>query len=260
LLDRIPQLLYIMSLSHSGSTLLDVLVSGHTRAMSVGEAKRFSPLNSSRMSCSCEVDLVWECPFWREVDAVLRRSELSLKTIDLCGGDDPTFALHNREFYRAVRQVTARDCIVDSSKSFDRFRRLEESGEFEITPIHLVRSPHGVVYSHLKKGRDWVQTARNYTRQYRQIRAFLEGHAHEFVRYERLAEDPARVLRDLMPRLGLSFELEQLDWAARERHNCGGNRMRRSRSSSIRVDHEWKTGLRAWQKAAVSVLTYSTRH
>ena len=60
-----------------------------------------------------------------------------------------------------------------------------------------------------------------------------------------------------MPRLGLAYQPAQLDWAGRERHNCGGNRMRRATTSEIRLDTRWKTGLSRWQKFvadAVNVL------
>jgi hypothetical protein len=59
--------------------------------------------------------------------------------------------------------------------------------------------------------------------------------------------------------LGLPFEEEQLDRAGRERHNCGGNRMRCSRSSEIRADDAWKEGLAGWQKLAVGLLTRRAR-
>ena len=110
-----PHILYIMSVSHSGSTLLDLLVSGHSQALSVGEAKRFSPTNSLRMSCTCQVKLVWDCPFWRQVDSTLQRSSsLTLRTLDLCGGDDRVFVDHNRAFYAAVGQVTGRVDALDA--------------------------------------------------------------------------------------------------------------------------------------------------
>jgi hypothetical protein len=255
-----PRILYIMSVSHSGSTLLDLLVSGHSQALSVGEAKRFSPTNSLKMSCTCQVELVWDCPFWGQVDSTLQRSSsLTLKTLDLCGGDDQVFVHHNRAFYTAVAQVTGRNVIVDSSKNFKRLRRLLSAGEFDLLPIHLRRQPPAVVYSHVKKGRHWLRCSLDYRKQDRRTRALLKGVDHAVVRYEELATRPEGVLKDLMPRFGLDFESQQLDWAGRERHNCGGNRMRHSSSSAIRVDREWQTGLKSWQKTAVGLLTYSAR-
>ena len=255
-----PRILYIMSVSHSGSTLLDLLVSGHSQALSVGEAKRFSPTNSLKMSCTCQVKLVWDCPFWGQVDSTLQRSSsLTLRTLDLCGGDDRVFVDHNRAFYAAVGQVTGRNVIVDSSKDFRRLRRLLSAGEFDLKPIHLRRQPPAVVYSHMKKGRNWLRCSLDYRKQDRRIRALLEGVDHAVVHYEELATRPEGVLKDLMPRLGFAFESQQLDWAGRERHNCGGNRTRRSSSSAIRLDREWQTGLKRWQKTAVSLLTHSAR-
>jgi Sulfotransferase family len=251
-----PRITYIMSMSHSGSTLLDVLVSGHSQAVSVGEAKRFNPDSKAKMACSCESDLVWDCPFWGRVDAALQGSGLSLRGLDLEGGDDDSFVRHNRAFYRAVQEITGKPVIVDSSKNLKRLRRLLCLGEFDVLPIHLIRKPHGVVYSHLRKERSWVRCALDYRKKNQRTRALLRDVDHELVHYEELAADPEAVLVRLMPRIGPEYEPQQLDWAGVERHNCGGNRMRRSESSSIRVDRNWEKGLPAWQKAAVSLLTY----
>ena len=251
-----PRIVYIMSMSHSGSTLLDVLLSSHSQAVSVGEAKRFSPNSKAKMACSCESDLVWDCPFWARVDTVLQGSGLSLRRLDLEGGDDDNFVEHNRAFYLAVQEVTGKPVILDSSKNLKRLRRLLSLGKFDLLPIHLIRKPHGVVYSHLRKERSWVRCALDYRKKNQRTRMLLRDVDHELVRYEELAADPQATLERLMPRIGLEYDPQQLDWAGVERHNCGGNRMRRSESSSIHVDRNWETGLPAWQKAAVSVLTY----
>ena len=65
---------------------------------------------------------------------------------------------------------------------------------------------------------------------------------------------PARVLSALMARLGLEFMPRQLDWSGRERHDAGGNRMRR-RPADIRLDIHWKHGLNVWQKVGISVFS-----
>lgn len=249
-------ILYIVSLSHSGSTLLDLLVSSHGDAVSVGEAKRYSRRIRSPMNCTCRAPTVWECPFWQRVDAELGDMGLvSLRSIDLCGGDDEIFVAHNIGFYQAIRKITGRRTIVDSSKNEKRLLRLLRLRPVDVRPVHLIRRPHGVVYSQVKKGRDWVRCSLDWAKKTRRTRRLLQEFEHQIVRYEELATDPARVLQELMPRLGLSFEEQQLEWAGRERHNCGGNRMRRSSSSDIRLDEGWRDGLNPWQKAGVSVLT-----
>lgn len=254
------KLVYITGLGHSGSTLLDLLISGHDQAFSVGEAKNFNPRLAPATNCSCEVKRVLDCPFWARVGAALRTaSGIGLPELDLTATSRSKFIEHNVAFYRAVQSVVGKRVIVDSSKSPSRLLRLSEAGCFDVFPIHLLRRPHGVVYSNVKKGRGWFHCALGYSKNFRRARAALRGRDHAVVRYERLASEPASVLRELMPRIGLQFDERQLEWTGRERHNCGGNRMRRSTSGDIRPDESWQDGLTFWQKTVIRVVTVRAR-
>jgi hypothetical protein len=253
------RIVYIAGMTHSGSTLLDLLISGHSQVVSVGEAMRFSRGNRAPMTCTCDAESVWECPFWLQVDARIRdESGLSLRKIDLCDGEDGRLRDHNLLFYRAVQAVSGQSLIVDSSKKDRRLQRLLGLG-LPLLPIHLVRQPHGVVYSHVKKGRSWLRSSLSYSKKTRRTRSILSGHPHSVMRYEELAARPSEILAGLMAELDLPFEEGQLDWAGKDRHNCGGNRMRRSRSSTIRTDDAWVEGLPGWQKLAVGLLTRRAR-
>lgn len=250
-----PKLVYIVSLGHSGSTLLDLLISGHPAVATAGEAKNLNPRRMSRRRCHCG-QRVSECPFWQRVAAVLwERHQLPFGALDLESGCDATFEMHNLALFSAVREVTGRDIIVDSSKNVERLRRLLDTGRFDIRPIHLVRAPHGFVYSNIRKGRhNWIAQSRIYASGLKWARTLLRDVNHAYVRYEELAVAPARVLSVLMPRLGLEFTPRQLDWSGRERHDAGGNRMRRG-PAGIRLDDGWKSGLSLWQKLGISLVS-----
>lgn len=250
-----PKLIYIVSLGHSGSTLLDLLISGHPAVATAGEAKNISPLRASRRRCHCG-ERVSECPFWQRVAAVLRdRHELHFQDLDLESGCDATFEAHNLALFAAVHEVTGRRIIVDSSKNIERLRRLLDTGRFDIHPIHLVRAPHGIVYSKIRKGHQgWIAQSRRYARGLKNARTALRDIDHAYVRYEELAVHPARVLSELMSGLGLEFMPRQLDWSGRERHDAGGNRMRRG-PAEIRLDDGWKRGLGFWQKLGIGLVS-----
>ena len=51
-----------------------------------------------------------------------------------------------------------------------------------------------------------------------------------------------------MQTIGLSFQQAQLNWAARERHNVGGNGMRRGSTSELILDDNWRYQLTLLQK------------
>jgi hypothetical protein len=66
------RILYILAASHSGSTLLAMLLGGHPDVCTVGELKLSAIGDASRYRCSCGRLLV-ECPFWGGVEADMRR-------------------------------------------------------------------------------------------------------------------------------------------------------------------------------------------
>lgn len=249
------KLVCIVSMGHSGSTLLDLLISGHPDVVGVGEVKNLSPAKATGAHCCCG-ERVWECPFWDRVAEVLsERSGLRFRDLDVESRDDGTFEAHNHAFFSAVGEVTRRHVIVDSSKGLRRARRLLATDHFDVAIIHLVRGPHGVVYSHLSRGRHrWIANSRSYARRLKRTRERLRDIDHVRVRYEELAADPVGVMSVLMPSLGLDFQRRQLDWSGHERHDCDGNPMRLG-SGAIRLDRGWKSGLNVRQKFGISVFS-----
>jgi len=253
-----PTIVYIIGVGHSGTTLLDLLISSHSAVTSVGEAITLSKNLDAR--CTCRARPLRACPFWSEVDSALqRRHGLRLHDLDLDADEVDVLLAHNRMFYGVVSEVSGGQFIVDSSKRRLRLAALLESGQFDVRPIHIIRSPFGVSYSNIRKGRSWFSHAREYQHNVRGTRQSLRGHDHAVVRYERLAAEPRAELGPLMAWLGLSFEPAQLDWAQAEHHNIGGNRMRFSTDSTIRLDEKWKTALTPAQKLGIVLATFPAR-
>jgi hypothetical protein len=258
-------IVYVLGLSHSGSTLLDLLLGSHSQVTSIGEIKVLAskrrrltrPLTQRHCTCG---DRLHDCSFWQQVDARVRRQvEVSLWDIDGDSDDPDLFKAHNLAFFNAVSAVSGRRFVVDSSKSVKRLKKLIEAEVFDVRPVHLIRSPHGVVFSHIKKGRSWVHQARLYTSATMQARQLLSGRNHLVVRYETLATTPQQTLSEVMQWLGLSFEERQLDWAAHEHHQLAGNNMRFSKRSAVKLDLDWKQGLTPLQKLGIALITFPTR-
>ena len=258
--------LYITSLSHSGSTLLDLLLSTHSLVTGVGEVKVLSekvraqrrkqdpkgrdPLDGR---CACRVRPILACSFWHRVDETLHgRRGLRLADLDLMDDDPVQFREHNEAFFSAVHAVTGSSYIVDLSKDLTRLKRLMEYGPFEVRPIHILRNPCGVVYSHMKKERDWFTQACKCRTVLRRAGRVLDGMDCLRVSYEQLAAAPRESLVDIMQWVGLPFEEGQLGWAAGEHHHIAGNRLRRLRSDEIRIDDAWRDRLSAFQKLCIS--------
>ncbi len=252
-----PTIVYILSRGHSGSTLLDMLLSSHDDVVSVGELKQIA--RQDNPWCTCKADRVRQCSFWQRVSAELvERTSKTLFEQKFTSTDPDELRVANHAVYEAVAAISGVSVIVDSSKDHWRLSRLLEDGTFDIKVIHLVRHPYGVVSSHARKGRAWwfqaIQCGRSLVLQQR----VLEGHAYRIVRYEDLVACPEEKVSGLMTWIGLPFEPSQLDWSGRVRHNVNGNRMRFSTSSEIRVDEAWKK-LSRHRRVGISVLALCAR-
>ena len=243
-MSRLSRIVYVVSRAHSGSTLLDLLVSSHSDVQSVGEAKMFQLEPTKR--CTCGAPSWSTCEFWSAVDETMRgRGGPGLDGIAIDSEDADTFAHHNRLFFEAVSSVSGKSVVLDSSKDLSRMKRLLAS-DLPTSVIHLVRHPCGVVYSNVRKGSRLGRECRMYVREHLGTAHRLLGKAPIRVRYEALASRPAEELERIMEGLGLAFEPEQLTgWKQRERHNFGGNRMRFDSSEEIRLDEAWRNELSA---------------
>jgi hypothetical protein len=253
-----PRIVFIRSLAHSGSTLLDMLISSHPDVVSVGEVVRFNKYPNSQ--CACQ-RIIWDCPFWKAVEEVMRaRFDLTLRDLQQWAGDRETFERHNLALFDGVREVSGKHVIVDSSKHINRLKHLVESEQLDVLPIHLIRNPLGVVYSHVRRGDDWRYHARQYAKGLIATQDYLRRRPHIEVRYDDLVNDPNNTLARVMEGIGLNYDPDQLNWAGRTRHNCNGNRkVRYSENSTIRMDSDWRKGLTRSQKFGVSLLTLRSR-
>jgi hypothetical protein len=261
--------LYVTSRGHSGSTLLDLLISGHSRITSVGELKMLSDPNPERKLCSCHRLEPERCPYWQRVEQeLLATAGLSLADLQLESSDPWTNYSHNHALYASVAAVSGCRTIVDSSKSLPRLRSLlqgiDRYGGYRLLPIHLLRGSLGLVHSYVKNGRissyyELAGVCYNYGRDFFRTQTLLEGRQHLFVSYEALARAPRQELRRIMAALAMSLEEQQLDWGQGVRHNIHGNDMRFSAGGTIRPDTSWKRGLTPLQVIQVLWLTLPVR-
>lgn len=253
-----PRIIYITSRGHSGSTLLDLLISAHSQVVSVGELKMLTRHFDD--PCTCGAENLASCPFWIKVDQKLQSAGYpELKALDVGIKDPQIFADHNRALYETVAEQSVCDIVVDSSKNLDRLQSLLSLTSFDVRVIHLIRSPFGVVWSNLKRGRDWRYHARNYSFAMARTLKYLRNHQHLVVRYKDMAADTEATMRRVMEHAGLEFELTQLEWAQRKGHNIYGNEMRFATSSDIRPDISWRKSLTLVQKLMIRWMTYPAR-
>jgi len=261
------QLVYITGRGHSGSTLLALLLSGHSQVMSAGEVKMLIDADPQHRLCSCHRLVPEHCPFWVAVEEQVQAGlGLPLQALDLMGeGDLATFACHNQALFGAIASVSGCSVIVDSSKSLPRLSRLlaaqaqEVMPALQVWPIHLHRGPLGLMNSTRKLGYSLRESSDNYSRLFFLTRICLASVPSLQVFYERLARYPRREVARVMAWLGLPFESQQMRWRAGVRRDLHGNAMRFGHSDRIALDQSWQAELTIAQKLAVSVWTLPVR-
>lgn len=259
---------YITGLSHSGSTLLDLILNAHSEMISVGELKqltrKLSVTNSPKKKykqCSCGAPSLLECPFWAAVNRHLQTvTGLGLADLNVTNYKETvTFQRDNLNLYNAVLAVSGKSAIVDSSKNITRLKLLMDNPNIDIFPLHIIREPKGQVCSMLRKNTGTIKHIARYVKTTRLIRATLKNKPHSTVQYEELVRCPREVLEPVLAQLGLDFEVGQLSWASQPKHHVGGNRIRRRLDSTIRLDESWRNKLSILQKVAIDIGTVGVR-
>lgn len=248
-------LIYITSNSHSGSTLLDMLIGSNSRCITLGEIHKLT--SNLHGVCACGAANYQECAFWCDVDARLQSSGgPGLAQLHLDSVQEDEFQSMNRALFHVLQGKTNAKWFVDSSKKLSRLKNLISDPSFYVFPVHIVRRPEGVVCSNMRKGRGFYNELKLYYSQLWQRYQYLHRHPYLLVSYESLCSRPDIVLSEIMKRLGIAFEPAQLDWSRHDHHNVNGNRRTRtSRQSSIRLDERWRRELSLWQRLVIKLAT-----
>lgn len=182
---RIP-LVYLLAASHSGSTLLAMLLGAHPEICSVGELKLTSLGDIRHYRCGCG-ELITGCPFWSAVAARLRAEgvafELGAASTDYAAGASararrllsplhrsrplewvrdaalaltPGWRAHlaerqasNAALAAAVLDLSGRRVIVDSSKIGIRLKFLLRNPRFDIKVVRLTRDGRAVSLTYM---------------------------------------------------------------------------------------------------------------
>ena len=135
--SRAP-LVYILAASHSGSTLLAMLLASHPEICTVGELKATQLGDVRRYRCSCRQEIL-QCSFWKGVHEGMARRGFSFFNIvqgatDLASGATPYMSRLLRPLHRGALLEWVRDVALSVSPAWraklERFQSLNVSWEF----------------------------------------------------------------------------------------------------------------------------------
>lgn len=165
-----------MGSGRSGSTILDILLGNHPEIESVGELINVShsgwvDSEATRSPyCSCG-ELMSKCPFWSSVKHEWRkRTYTNVENYQLLQESFERYRRlprllweqHNpssrflaycdatESLFKAIRTVSKRNVILDSSKSPVRALALSMNPEIDLRLLHLIRDERGVAMSQKK--------------------------------------------------------------------------------------------------------------
>ena len=255
------KLIYIGGYGHSGSTLLEYLMTGCPELIGCGEVVNARRERARVKKCSCR-RRAGECPVWNFVcDSSLNVDRWSHDALDK----------------RLLEQAAGRyDAIVDSSKTAwgdaaTPFKLHRELGR-DFRLVHIVRDPRAVCWSLLtRQERVGAQANKTLLSVKTALAWYYANLACELirqkcpdqyfcVRYEDLARDPREVMASLMRDLSRRWDFDAIG-AQDNRHQLYANRMR-SRDLSlenIKVDEKWRTDMPRQFRRLVGLISWPLR-
>lgn len=265
----LTKLIYIGGYGHSGSTLLEYLMTGSPAVLACGEVTscvRAGAVRHRKCSCGREAE---KCPVWG---------------VFYSPSNDPVFWTHARLLHTLRQEVGANYlAIIDSSKtawgSLSMPFRLKRQFGSEFMLVHLVRDPAAVCWSILKqknrkanrKGRSvphyffrcsWMVVAWYLANLSCEVFGLIYPRHYVRVRYEDLTHSPAEKLRTLFERLLPDGRWHSGDAGARDnRHQLHGNkvRLRQITIDDVKEDLKWKLEMPPQYSRIVGPLSYLLR-
>lgn len=279
-----PKVLYIAGYGRSGSTFLDTLLGNHPEVFGSGEITHLFRTLAGAEECTCG-EPVPRCPVWSAVADRVRSAHPNLRWEQALaltrradgwgpGGGSRAYGSVWRSVFDAIRDITGKPWVVDSSKNgWDatrRVRSLREASDLDVRVVHLVRDPRAVVWARLRcatrlvdapwSGRWGPDSSAG-----RALRAVVGWTAAQLrvrgsdllVRYEDVVADPAMQLG----RLGALMHVDPSPWVELVQrsatldagHGISGNRARRAPVVRFDPDVEWVEALPRYGRAIATL-------
>ena len=263
---------YIIGSGHSGSTLLELLLSNSNRIFAMGEILHLGQVVDKKRLCSCGGRIA-DCPVWSSILEPLDKTHIELagsiefrRKRSKPENVNEFMELYPR-FLERIRQVTACHVCTDSSKSLHRLVLLSHVQDLDLRVLYLTRHVGGVLASQMRKGRrsrqyviSWI--VRNLTT----LRYLKKsGLSWRHVQYEKLTEHPEDEMKEILRFLSEPFDQNGWDDFSRTRHLVEGNRIRlRHADLTIRPPSDWAGSFSALEtlmyRAANSIIvTYASK-
>lgn len=278
---NVKKLVYIMSPSYSGSTLLTTLLAQSFNIATVGELKANRIPNIEHYHCSCGAKLV-ECSFWKRlhstliesypdfnladfktrfrsdsflIDRILRPNvksrpleKLRLLTLSHLPSarENVSYLMgRNTSIIECASDIQNSSIFLDGSKDPQRLLLFEWFSEYPVFCIYLTRDGRGTVNSDIKYNSITALEAslswRNKITEMDRALHYLPESNILKLKYEDLCQSPQDTLSRIQSFAQLKKRTSEVTMS--NLHILGNNKMRLVNSDTIRLDEKWKDEL-----------------
>ncbi len=294
------RVLFIAGFGRSGSTILGQVLGATPGFVHVGELN-FIWEHNFRENRQCGCGLAFdECPFWKDVIGRAFGGFDGVDAYELSGlARHSTRTRHGlamlaprgrvrlqqrarpyleamERLYRAVRDVSGADVVVDSSKLPAYGFLVGASPGIDLRVVHLVRDPRATAYSWLRRSRTEGDANRPYLPRQGSTESALtwntwnvvtelmwrdERERYLRVRYEDLVRDPRDEVCKVVEHAGMSGSqipfVDDHTVRLEVAHTVAGNPNRFAQGDvEIRADDEWRDEISRGQLCSVTALTF----
>lgn len=240
------KIIYIASLSHSGSTLLDFLLSHHPNIVGLGEIysviiNKKSNLEKTTSTCSCGQELN-QCPIWSQYQP---------------SSENYTDAY--REIITKLESNKTFSAVVDSSKNIRYLNfliDLEKNKEIELKVIFLIRDARGWAASFSDIGRKDGQLLKppayglyRWLQGNKKIKKFLDDNRLSYltIGYDELCFQTLPTLEKIIQFIGLDLKKISLDQQQLPNsHIAYGNRAKLTLNQNKQINYDTRWFNRFW--------------
>lgn len=240
----VDRIVYIVSLPHSGSTLLNLMLGAGSGTLALGEISLTrTSLDSERQNlriCSCGEPMS-DCPLWGPVVDKFNRS------------DNQSYLDFYQDILDQARLLYGANInVIESSKTLGPLEELRGRFGATMSTIYLLRDVRGHVYASRRRLRSGNVSfgfagleAMKWYRQNRAIKVRLDrsGFPYFQMGYEELCASPSPVIQELSGFTGVAFDPGTSKPTLENSHVLRGNRMRRNKNkmAGIRYDDRWRS-------------------
>lgn len=280
---KLPKLIYISGGGHSGTTILDLMVSSSPEVFSIGEGKHYDDRilgNNSTNLCTCKKSFS-DCKYWKEI------KEKESRKINFEGSLEIKHILKNFigiiffkiRFFQPKRNTVISSwfssCfdgakklkpeiqyILDSSKDPFHLHSISSKIENEIFIIHIIRDCRGYAYSYNNlqrkaKGLDiknYVTSLIEWVLVNLLTIRVIDKFKLPFIRlsYEEFCANPEVIRKRLNSSLNIKIPSDFISAINNDiHHHIDGNNLRFKKLESIKKDDKWKKNLPNYSKLLI---------